>query len=117
MAKRTKPVANVEQPVHKMGQRTGYSTDGTSYWPAPSHVSVIEEILQDEEGIRSFLAAVTDHSTRLLARTAARKHRWWENVREDLGFAKGNWSYANGRIYPSKIQSSDAEPKEGEKGR
>ncbi len=72
----------------KVGQGTGYETDGVNYWLAPKYVESWGLIQDQERALDSVLeqAVRTVADARRYVEAARRK--WWDGVYEDLELDK-----------------------------
>ncbi len=94
----------------KVGQGTGYETDGTSFWLAPKHVESWGLIQDQERSLDSVLeqAVRTVADARRYVEAARRK--WWDAIYDDLELDKAvvyQFSRIEGRLSPV---AKDVEP-------
>lgn len=77
-----------EKREHKVGQGTGYETDGTSFWLAPKHVEAWGAIQDQERSLDCIIEAVVRTVADARVHVEAARRKWWDGVYADLELDK-----------------------------
>jgi len=118
MKKEEQATDKTKSRVRKVGLSTGYETDGTNYWLAPTHVDAWGEIQDEAIALDAIIAATLQTVAEVRRRVEARRRRWWDSVYRDLGLDQSvpySFNRMEGRLSPAPVDKPNEKmAKEGQ---